>query len=72
MQTGNFRDGRRGTAKKKIVEAGEQLEAGQAAKELAKELGVTDQTPYNRKSKYGGMEVADAKRALVAECRDHA
>jgi transposase-like protein len=29
-------------------------------KEIARELGVTDQTLYNRKSKYGGMEVADA------------
>ena len=39
-----------------------QLESGRSAKELARELGVTDQTLYNWKSKYSGMEVSDAKR----------
>jgi len=36
-------------------------------KEIARELGVTDQTLYNRKSKYGGREVADAKRLRALE-----
>jgi putative transposase len=31
-------------------------------KELAQEMGVTDQTPYNGKSKYGSMNVSDVKR----------
>jgi putative transposase len=39
-----------------------QLEAGRAVKELAREMGVTDQTLYKWKLKYGGMGVSDAKR----------
>jgi putative transposase len=50
-----------------IIEAVKQLEAGRPAKDLARELGVTDQTLYNWKSKYGGMEVADAKRLRALE-----
>ena len=38
-----------------------------SVKELARELGVTDQTLYNWKSKYGGMEVSDAKRLRSLE-----
>ena len=44
-----------------------QLAAGRSAKELARELGVTDQTLYNWKTKYGGMEVSDAKRLRALE-----
>ena len=36
-----------------------QLEACRPAKDLARELGATDQTLYNWKSKYGGMEVTE-------------
>ena len=55
----------------KIIGAVKQLEAGRAVKELAREMGVTDQTLYNWKSKFGGMEVSDAKklRALEEENR---
>ena len=45
-----------------MIGAVKQLESGRPAKDLARELGVTDQTLYNWKSKYGGMEVSDAKR----------
>ena len=40
-------------------------------KEVAREMGVTDQTLYNWKAKFGGMEVSDAKklRALGEENR---
>jgi len=51
----------------KIIAAVKQLEAGRSVKELARELGVTDQTLYNWKSKYGGMEVSDAKRLRSLE-----
>jgi putative transposase len=50
-----------------IIGAVKQLEAGRSAKELARELGVTDQTLYNWKAKYGGMEVSDAKRLRALE-----
>jgi putative transposase len=51
----------------KIIGAVKQLEAGRRVKELARELGVTDQTLYNWKSKYGGMEVSDAKKLRALE-----
>ena len=44
-----------------------QLEAARPVKELARELGVTDQTLYNWKPKYGGMDVSDAKRLRTVE-----
>lgn len=54
-------------SEEKIIGAVKQMEAGRAVKELARELGVTDQTLYNWKSKYGGMEVSDAKRLRALE-----
>jgi putative transposase len=50
-----------------IIGAVKQMEAGRAAKEVARELGVSDQTLYNWKSKYGGMEISDAKRLRELE-----
>lgn len=51
----------------KIIDAVKQLEAGRAAKDIARELGVTDQTLYNWKAKYGGMEVSDARKLRALE-----
>ena len=51
----------------KIISAVKQVESGRAVKEIARELGVTDQTLYNWKSKYSGMEVSDAKRLRSLE-----
>ena len=39
-----------------------QMEAGRKAKELARELGVSEATLYAWKSKYGGLEVNEARR----------
>ncbi len=50
-----------------MIAAVKQLEAGRSAKELARELGVTDQTLYNWRSKYSGMDVSDAKRLKALE-----
>jgi putative transposase len=50
-----------------IIGAVKQLETGRSVKELARELGVTDQTLYNWKSKYGGMDVSDAQRLRELE-----
>lgn len=52
-----------------IVGAIKRLESGMDVKTLCRELGVHMQTIYVWKKKYGGMEVADAKRlrALEAE-----
>jgi putative transposase len=54
-------------SEEKIIAAVKQLEAGRSAKELARELGVTDQTLYNWRSKYSGMDVSDAKRLKALE-----
>ena len=51
----------------KIIGAVKQLEAGRSAKDVAREMGVSDQTLYNWKSKYGGMEVSEAKRLKSLE-----
>jgi putative transposase len=50
-----------------IIAAVKQMEAGRAVKDVARELGVTDQTLYNWKSKYGGLEVSEAKRLRELE-----
>ena len=54
-------------SEEKIIAAVKQMEAGRSVNELARELGVTDQTLHNWKSKYGGMEVNDAKRLRALE-----
>lgn len=44
-------------------------QAGMSAPDLCRKHGISDATFYNWRRKYGGMEVADAKRlkALEAE-----
>jgi putative transposase len=44
-------------------------QAGLSARELCRKHGISDATFYKWRSKYGGMEVSDAKklRALEAE-----
>lgn len=54
-------------SEEKIIGAVKQMEAGRSAKEVAREMGVSDQTLYNWKSKYGGMEVSEAKRLKSLE-----
>jgi putative transposase len=52
-----------------IISAVKKLEAGMTAKDLSRELGVTQQTLYHWKKKFGGMDVSEARRmkALEAE-----
>ena len=45
-----------------MIGAVKQLEAGRSAKDLARELGVTDQTLYNWRARYSGMDVNEAAR----------
>lgn len=44
-------------SEEQMVGAVKQLEAGRSAKEVARELGITDQRLYNWRSKYSGLEV---------------
>jgi putative transposase len=50
-----------------IIGVVKQLEAGRAVKDVAREMGITDQTLYNWKSKYGGMDVSETKRLKSLE-----
>lgn len=45
-----------------IVAALKRQEGGIPTKELCRELGISEATFYNWKSKYGGMESSDVKR----------
>jgi putative transposase len=44
-----------------------QMEAGRTVKELAREIGVSEATIYTWKSKYGGLEVNEARRLRELE-----
>ena len=50
-----------------IIGALKQMEAGGKAKELARELGVSEGTLYAWKSKFGGMDVNEARRLRELE-----
>jgi putative transposase len=54
-------------SEEQIIGAVKQMEAGRAAAELAREVGVSDQTLYNWKAKYSGLEVNEAKRLRELE-----
>lgn len=49
------------------ISAVKRLEAGMPAKELSREMGVTQQTLYHWKKRFGGMDVADARRLKELE-----
>lgn len=44
-----------------------EAEAGLSTKDLTRKYGISEQTFYRWKSKYSGMEVADAKRLKQLE-----
>jgi len=52
-----------------IVKILQQQEAGMKVSEICREHGISDQTFYNWKAKYGGMTVSEVRRmkALEAE-----
>lgn len=54
-----------------IINTLKQHESGTPVRELIRQVGISEQTFYRWKSKYGGMEVSDAKklRALEEENR---
>ena len=45
-------------------------QAGLSASELCRKHGISDATFYNWRSKYGGMDVSDAKRLKVLEAEN--
>ena len=44
-----------------------QVEAGRTVKEVAREWGVSEATIYTWKSKYGGLDVSEARRLRELE-----
>lgn len=53
-----------------IVGVLKQAEAGVAVKELCRKLGISDQTFYNWKARYGGMSVSELKRLRELEAEN--
>ena len=45
-----------------VIAVLKEAEAGAATKELCRRHGITEQTFYRWKAKFGGMEISDAKR----------
>jgi putative transposase len=54
-------------SEEQIIGVLKQMEAGRKVAELARETGVSEATLYAWKSKYGGMEVSDARRLRELE-----
>ena len=54
-------------SEEQIIGVLKQMEAGRKVAELAREVGVSEATLYTWKSKYGGMEVSDARRLRELE-----
>ena len=53
-----------------IVATIKKQEAGMAVKDICREMGISDATFYNWKSKYGGMEASDVKRLKDLEAEN--
>lgn len=54
-------------SEEQIILALKQHEAGRTTAEICRKLGVSEQTFYRWKAKYGGMDLADAKKLKVLE-----
>ena len=50
-----------------IVAVLKQVEGGRTVKDVCREHGVSENTYYNWKSKYGGMEASDLRRMKELE-----
>ena len=54
-------------SEEQIIGVLQQMEAGRKVGEVAREVGVSEATLYTWKSKYGGMEVSEARRLRALE-----
>jgi len=50
-----------------IIKVPKEVEAGGKVQDMVRRLGITETTFYRWKSKYGGLEVSDAKRLRALE-----
>lgn len=58
---------RRKYSEEQIIPILKRHEAGESTQNLCRELGISPATFYNWKSKYGGMELSEAKRLKSLE-----
>jgi putative transposase len=54
-------------SEEQIIGTLKQMEAGRKVADLARELGVSEATIYTWKSKFGGLEVSEARRLKELE-----
>ena len=54
-------------SEEQIIDILKEHEAGASMPELSRRYGVAENTLYRRKSKFGGMEVSEAKRMRELE-----
>jgi putative transposase len=54
-------------SEEQIIDVLKQMEAGRKVSDLARELGVSEGTLYVWKSKFGGLEVSEARRLKELE-----
>jgi putative transposase len=50
-----------------IIATLREVDAGAKVQDVIRKLGITEQTYYRWKAKYGGMEVSDAKKLRALE-----
>jgi len=62
-----IRDEEGSIPEEQIIGVLKQLKAGRKVPDLAREIGVSAATIYTWKSKYGGMDVSDARRLKSLE-----
>lgn len=53
--------------KHQIIAVIKSVEAGRTVKDVCREVGISEATWYNWKSKYGGMEASDIKKIKELE-----
>jgi putative transposase len=53
-----------------IIRVLQEAESGKGIQDICREYGICEQTYYRWKSKYGGMEVSDAKRLKILEAEN--
>ncbi len=54
-------------SQEQIIRVLRQVESGQKVKDVTREHGISEQTYYRWKSKYGGMSISEAKRLKQLE-----
>jgi putative transposase len=54
-------------SEEQIIAVLKEVEAGAAPKEVCRRHGISEQSIYRWKAKYGGMETSDVKRLRVLE-----